>query len=155
MLHSQVKREYRDCTKSRGDKIGITRHIMMHQVLYNVHVTLFVGQLHNILHLVHHGMLYDPNLVSSTFHTITIFPFLIAFLKFTCLLSFFLLLLVIALDIEHLNTHHYNIPLGVVNIRSRVNIIPWSKTYSTSLFHCMCFDQHLYQYTYMYTYIVG
>ena len=27
--------------KSRRDKIGITRHIVMHQVLYNVHVTLF------------------------------------------------------------------------------------------------------------------
>ena len=34
--------------KSRRDKIGITRHIMMHQVLYNVHVTLFIGQLHFI-----------------------------------------------------------------------------------------------------------
>ena len=29
-------------------QIGITRHIMMHQVLYNVHVTLLIGQLHNI-----------------------------------------------------------------------------------------------------------
>ena len=43
-----LDREYRDCIKSRRDKIGITRHIMMHQVLYNVHVTLFIGQLHNI-----------------------------------------------------------------------------------------------------------
>ena len=43
-----LEREYRDCIKSRRDKIGITRHIMMHQVLYNVHVTLFIGQLHNI-----------------------------------------------------------------------------------------------------------
>ena len=42
-----LEREYRDCIKSRRDKIRITRHIMMHQVLYNVHVTLF-GQLHNI-----------------------------------------------------------------------------------------------------------
>ena len=41
-------REYRDCIKSRRDKIRITRHIMMHQVLYNVHATLFLGQLHNI-----------------------------------------------------------------------------------------------------------
>ena len=41
-------REYRDCIKSRRDKIRITRHIMMHQELYNVHVTLFIGQLHNI-----------------------------------------------------------------------------------------------------------
>ena len=31
-----LEREYRDCIKSRGDKIGITRHIMMHQVLYIV-----------------------------------------------------------------------------------------------------------------------
>ena len=43
-----LEREYRDCIKSRRDKIGITRHIMMHQVLYNGHVTLFIGQLHNI-----------------------------------------------------------------------------------------------------------
>ena len=28
-----LEREYRDCIKSRSDKIGITRHIMMHQVL--------------------------------------------------------------------------------------------------------------------------
>ena len=34
-----LEREYRDC---RRDKIGITRHIIMHQVLYNVHVTLFI-----------------------------------------------------------------------------------------------------------------
>ena len=27
---------YRDCIKSRRDKIGITRHIMVHQVLYIV-----------------------------------------------------------------------------------------------------------------------
>ena len=44
----QVNNLERDCIKSRRDKIGITRHIMMHQVLYNVHVTLFIGQLHNI-----------------------------------------------------------------------------------------------------------
>ena len=43
-----LEREYRDCIKSRRDNIRITRHIMMHQVLYNVHVTLFIGQLHNI-----------------------------------------------------------------------------------------------------------
>ena len=43
-----LEREYRDCVESRRDKIRITRHIMMHQVLYNVHVTLFIGQLHNI-----------------------------------------------------------------------------------------------------------
>ena len=35
-----LQREYRDC---RRDKTGITRYIMMHQVLYNVHVTLFIG----------------------------------------------------------------------------------------------------------------
>ena len=29
-----LEREYRDCIKSRKDKIGITRHIMMHQVLF-------------------------------------------------------------------------------------------------------------------------
>ena len=47
-VKNNLEREYRDCIKSRRDKIGITRHIMMHQVLYNVHVTLFIGQLHNI-----------------------------------------------------------------------------------------------------------
>ena len=31
-----LEREYRDCIKSRRDKIGITRHIIMHQVLYIV-----------------------------------------------------------------------------------------------------------------------
>ena len=30
---SNLEREYRDCIKKRRDKIGITRHIMMHQVL--------------------------------------------------------------------------------------------------------------------------
>ena len=34
-----LEREYRDCIKSRRDKIGITRPIMMHQVLYNVLVS--------------------------------------------------------------------------------------------------------------------
>ena len=43
-----LEKEYRDCIKSRRDKIRITRHIMMHQVLYNVHVTLFIRQLHNV-----------------------------------------------------------------------------------------------------------
>ena len=38
----------RGVVNSARDKIGITSHIMMHQVLYNVHVTLFIGQLHNI-----------------------------------------------------------------------------------------------------------
>ena len=47
-IESNLEREYWDCIKSRRDKVGITRHIMMHQVLYNVHVTLFIGQLHNI-----------------------------------------------------------------------------------------------------------
>ena len=28
-----LEREYRDCIKSRRDKVGITRHVMMHQVL--------------------------------------------------------------------------------------------------------------------------
>ena len=40
---NNLEREYRDCIKSRRDKVGITRHIIMHQVLYNVHVTLFIG----------------------------------------------------------------------------------------------------------------
>ena len=45
-VNENLEREYR--VKSRSDKIGITWHIMMHQVLYNVHVTVFIGQLHNI-----------------------------------------------------------------------------------------------------------
>ena len=43
LKNCNLEREYRDCIKSRRDKIGITRHIIRHQVLYNVHVTLFVG----------------------------------------------------------------------------------------------------------------
>ena len=35
-----LEREYRDCIKSRRDKIRITRHIMMHQVLYIVNFTV-------------------------------------------------------------------------------------------------------------------
>ena len=37
------KKLERDCIKSRRNKVGITRYIIMHQVLYNVHVTLFIG----------------------------------------------------------------------------------------------------------------
>ena len=33
---SNLEREYRDCIKSRRDKVGITRHIIMHQVLYYI-----------------------------------------------------------------------------------------------------------------------
>ena len=45
VIAKNLEREYRDCIKSRRDKIGITRHIMMHKVLYNVHVTflIFIG----------------------------------------------------------------------------------------------------------------
>ena len=43
-----LEREYRDWINSRRDKIRITRHVIMHQGLYNVHVTLFIVQLHNI-----------------------------------------------------------------------------------------------------------
>ena len=43
-VNEKVVREYRDCIKSRRDKIGITRHIMMHQVLYIVQgVTCTLG----------------------------------------------------------------------------------------------------------------
>ena len=35
IIQVNLERKYRDCIKSRRDKIGITRHIMMHQVLYN------------------------------------------------------------------------------------------------------------------------
>ena len=39
---------YRDCIKSRRDKIGITRHIMMHQVLYIVQLPNEEGDIHII-----------------------------------------------------------------------------------------------------------
>ena len=38
----------RDCIKSRRDKIGITRHIMMHQVLYIVQLPNKEGDMHII-----------------------------------------------------------------------------------------------------------
>ena len=43
-----LEREYRDCIKSRRDKIGITRHIMMHQVLYIVQLPIKEGDMHII-----------------------------------------------------------------------------------------------------------
>ena len=39
---------YRDCIKSRRDKIGITRYIMMHQVLYIVQLPNEEGDMHII-----------------------------------------------------------------------------------------------------------
>ena len=41
-----LEREYRDCIKSRRDKIGITGHIMMHQVLYIVQLPNEEGDMH-------------------------------------------------------------------------------------------------------------
>ena len=38
----------RECIKSRRDKIGITRHIMMHQVLYIVQLPNEEGDMHII-----------------------------------------------------------------------------------------------------------
>ena len=43
-----LEREYRDCIKSRRDKIGITRHIMMHQVLHIVQLPNEEGDMHII-----------------------------------------------------------------------------------------------------------
>ena len=43
-----LEREYRDCIKSRRDKIRITRHIMMHQVLYIVQLPSEEGDVHII-----------------------------------------------------------------------------------------------------------
>ena len=43
-----LDREYRDCIKSRRDKIGITRHIMMQQVLYIVQLPNEEGDMHII-----------------------------------------------------------------------------------------------------------
>ena len=48
---SKLEREYRDCMKSRRDKIRITRHIMMHQVLYTVQLPNEEGDMHIIEHL--------------------------------------------------------------------------------------------------------
>ena len=44
----KLEREYRDCIKSRRDKIGITRHIIMHQVLYIVQLPNEEGDMHII-----------------------------------------------------------------------------------------------------------
>ena len=44
-----LEREYRDCIKSRRDKVGITRHIMMHQVLYIVQLPNKEGDMHIII----------------------------------------------------------------------------------------------------------
>ena len=43
-----LEREYRDCTKSRRNKIRITSHIMMHQVLYIVQLPNEEGDMHII-----------------------------------------------------------------------------------------------------------
>ena len=43
-----LEREYRDCIKSRRGKIRITRHIMMHQVLYIVQLPNEEGDMHII-----------------------------------------------------------------------------------------------------------
>ena len=43
-----LEREYRDCIKSRRDKIRITRHIMMYQVLYIVQLPNEEGDMHII-----------------------------------------------------------------------------------------------------------
>ena len=47
-----LEREYRDCIKSRRDKIGITMHIMMHQVLYIVQLPNEEGDMQHLVHLV-------------------------------------------------------------------------------------------------------
>ena len=44
--HYNLERGYRDCIKSRRDKIVITRHIMMHQVLYIVQLPNEQGDMH-------------------------------------------------------------------------------------------------------------
>ena len=43
-----LEREYRDCIKSRRNKIRISRHIMMHQVLYIVQLPNEEGDMHII-----------------------------------------------------------------------------------------------------------
>ena len=43
-----LEMEYRDCIKSRRDKVRITRHIIMHQVLYIVQLPNEEGNMHII-----------------------------------------------------------------------------------------------------------
>ena len=43
-----LEREYRDCIKSRRDKIGITGLIMMYQVIYIVQLPNEEGDMHII-----------------------------------------------------------------------------------------------------------
>ena len=45
---SNLEREYRDCIKSRRDKVGITMLIIMHQVLYIVQLPNEEGDMHII-----------------------------------------------------------------------------------------------------------
>ena len=45
---SNLERKYRDCIKSRRDKIGITMLIVMHQVLYIVQLPNEEGYRHII-----------------------------------------------------------------------------------------------------------
>ena len=52
---------------------------MMHQVLYIVQLPNKEGDMHILWHLMHHDMPCDPNLVSSAFYTIRIFPFIYLF----------------------------------------------------------------------------
>ena len=47
-VNYHLEREYRDCIKSRRDKIGITRHIMMYQVIYIVQLPNEGGDMHII-----------------------------------------------------------------------------------------------------------
>ena len=133
-----LEREYRDCIKSRRDKIRITRHIMMHQVLYIVHV----AQLQRVTCTLYSTWCIMICLVILILSLLLLIQSLYSLSKLHLLVScLFLLLLVITLDIEHLN-------IGTSKHQKwRVNetiILPRSKIYSTSLFHCMCFNQHLY-----------
>ena len=38
-----LEREYRDCKKVEETRLGITRHIMMHQVLYIVQLPNYIA----------------------------------------------------------------------------------------------------------------
>ena len=113
---------------------------LMHLVLYNVHVTLFT-----IIALGASDTPCDPNLVSSAFYTIPIFP------SFTCLISFFM---------TAFTRHRPNVNaliLTRVNKTIMVHIkLPRSKTYSLSLFHCVLLLQPapipMYVHVHMHTY---
>ena len=137
---NNLEREYRDCIKSRRDKIGITRHIMMHQVLYNVSPS----SLGNCT-------IYSTwwIMICLVIPILSLLLFIQSFLNcnffsFTCLLSFFLLLLVILTsDI---------IPTTIGTRLMKQLYFPGVKPIKL---HCSTARASTSTCTYIYTYIIG